>query len=150
MRRPASWSKTPTALERLEKVDTLVIDKTGTLTEGKAKVVEIVATNAGDTDEILRLAAGVERASEHPLAAAIVAAALERGIKPAEVSGFHAFPGKGVAGVVEGRNVALGNAASSPNMRLRLVRSKTMPTAGGATAPARFFSPSKDKPPASW
>ena len=103
--------KNAAALERLEKVDTLVVDKTGTLTEGKAKVAEIVATNAGDTDEILRLAAGVERASEHPLAAAIVAAAIERGIKPAEVSGFHAFPGKGVAGVVEGRNVALGNAA---------------------------------------
>ena len=103
--------KNAEALERLEKVDTLVVDKTGTLTEGRAKVTEIVATNAGDGNEILRLAAGVERASEHPLAAAIVTAAIERGIKPADVSGFQAFPGKGVIGVVEGRNVALGNAA---------------------------------------
>ena len=98
------------ALERMGQVDTLVIDKTGTLTEGRPKVAEIVAVDSGDVDEILRLAAGVERASEHPFAAAIVAAALERGVKPGDVSGFQAFAGKGVVGVVEGRNVALGNA----------------------------------------
>ncbi|MDE1972997.1 MAG: cadmium-translocating P-type ATPase [Hyphomicrobiales bacterium] len=102
--------KNAEALERLEKVDTLVIDKTGTLTEGKAKVTEIIATDSGKVDDILRLAAGIERASEHTLAAAIVAAAIERGITPADVNGFQAFPGKGVAGLSEGHNVALGTA----------------------------------------
>jgi P-type Cu+ transporter len=98
------------ALERMEQVDTLVIDKTGTLTEGRPKLTAIVATASRDEAEILRLAAGVERASEYPLAAAILAAAAERGIAPAEVGDFHALPGKGVTGMVGGRTVALGNA----------------------------------------
>ena len=86
--------KNADALERLEKVDTLVLDKTGTLTEGKPKVVAIVPA-AGKTEaEVLRLAAGLERASEHPLAAAVVAAATERGIGLAEVAGFDFHPGK--------------------------------------------------------
>ncbi len=102
--------KNAEALERMEQVDTLVIDKTGTLTEGRPTVVEIVATETASEEEILEFAAGVERASEHPLAAAIVAAARDRGIWPHDVSGFQAFPGKGVVGTVEGRNIVLGNA----------------------------------------
>ncbi|HXW40287.1 MAG TPA: heavy metal translocating P-type ATPase, partial [Xanthobacteraceae bacterium] len=102
--------KNAEALERLEKVDTLVIDKTGTLTEGKLKVVAIVAAADCSEAEVLRLAASVERASEHPLGAAIVAAAAERRIAPAAIENFEALAGKGVIGTVEGRNIALGTA----------------------------------------
>jgi Cu+-exporting ATPase len=98
------------ALERMEKVDTLVVDKTGTLTEGKPEVVAIVPLGGFDEAGLLRLAASVERASEHPLAAAIVAAADKRGIKLAQVSDFDSPTGKGVLGIVEGQRVALGNA----------------------------------------
>jgi Cu+-exporting ATPase len=101
--------KNAEALERFAKVDTLVVDKTGTLTEGKPKVTTLVAAAGTDETELLRLAASVERASEHPLAAAIVAAAVEGGLQLAEGSGFDAIPGKGVLGKVEGRAVALGN-----------------------------------------
>jgi Cu+-exporting ATPase len=102
--------KSAEALERMEKVDTLVVDKTGTLTEGKPKVVAIVP--AGDVDEttLLRFAASVERASEHPLAAAIVSAADQRKIETARVMGFDSPTGKGAIGMVERRRVALGNA----------------------------------------
>jgi P-type Cu+ transporter len=98
------------ALERMEKVDTLVVDKTGTLTEGRPKVVGIVAAEGFDGRDVLRLAASVEQASEHPLAAAIVAAAKERGIALASVMGFDSPTGKGAIGMVERRRVALGNA----------------------------------------
>jgi P-type Cu+ transporter len=98
------------ALERMERVDTLVVDKTGTLTEGKPKVVAIVAAPGRDESEVLGLAASVERASEHPLAQAIVAAAAERGIVLAEAADFDAPTGKGVTGTVGGRKVALGQA----------------------------------------
>jgi Cu+-exporting ATPase len=97
------------ALERMERVDTLVVDKTGTLTEGKPKVISIVA-DGFDKTEMLRLAASVEQASEHPLAAAIVAAAKERGLPLAKVMGFDSPTGKGAVGMVERRRVALGNA----------------------------------------
>jgi Cu+-exporting ATPase len=97
------------ALERMERVDTLVVDKTGTLTEGKPKVISIVA-DGFDKTEMLRLAASVEQASEHPLAAAIVAAAKERGLPLAKVMGFDSPTGKGAIGMVERRRVALGNA----------------------------------------
>ena len=98
------------ALERMERVDTLLVDKTGTLTEGKPAVTAIVpAAGLGET-ELLRLAASVERASEHPLADAIVRAADARGIAIATVTGFDSPSGKGVVGEVEGRRVALGNA----------------------------------------
>jgi Cu+-exporting ATPase len=103
--------KNAEALERMEKVDTLVVDKTGTLTEGKPKVVAIVPAQGFDESETLRLAASVERASEHPLAQAIVAAALERKLALARVVGFDAPAGKGAVGMVERRRVALGNAA---------------------------------------
>ena len=98
------------ALERLEKIDTLVVDKTGTLTEGKPKVTAIVPVQNFDENILLRFAASVERSSEHPLAAAIVAAAAERKIDLLAVSDFASPSGKGVTGVVERRRVALGNA----------------------------------------
>ena len=99
------------ALEVLEKVDTLVVDKTGTLTQGRPELVSIAATGGVGEDDLLRLAAGLERASEHPLAAAIVAGARARGIEPAPVDRFRSVTGKGVTGVVQGRSVALGNRA---------------------------------------
>jgi Cu+-exporting ATPase len=97
------------ALERLEKVDTVVVDKTGTLTEGKPKVVAVHAAPGHTETEVLRLAAALERGSQHPLAAAIVAAAHERGLGAAEAREFDAPAGKGVAGVVDGRRVVIGN-----------------------------------------
>jgi Cu+-exporting ATPase len=97
------------ALERLEKIDTLVVDKTGTLTEGKPKVVAIVPAAGFAENDILQLAASVERASEHPLADAIVRAAKERGIGLAAVEGFDSPTGKGATGRVSGKSVALGN-----------------------------------------
>jgi len=102
--------KNAEALERMEKVDTLVIDKTGTLTEGRPKLVAIVAASGFDETEVLRVAASLERGSEHPLAAAIVAAAGERTIALAEVRDFDASAGKGVTGTLEGRTAVLGNA----------------------------------------
>jgi Cu+-exporting ATPase len=102
--------KNAEALERLERVDALVVDKTGTLTEGKPKVTAVVPAPGIDDAELLRLAASVERASEHPLAAAIVAAAQERSIALAEVSDFDSPTGKGAVGTVDGRQVAIGNA----------------------------------------
>jgi Cu+-exporting ATPase len=98
------------ALERMEAIDTLVIDKTGTLTEGKPKVVKVIAADGFDEDELLRLAASVERASEHPLALAIVKAAGERRLDVSDVSDFESPSGKGATGKVGGRTVALGNA----------------------------------------
>jgi len=102
--------KNAEALERMEKVDTLVIDKTGTLTEGKPKVIAIIAAEGIDETEMLRLAASVERASEHPLAHAIVEAASARKIELAPVRGFDSPVGKGAIGMVERRRVVLGNA----------------------------------------
>ena len=99
------------ALERLEKVDTLVVDKTGTLTEGKPSVTAVVAAEGFAEDDLLRLAAAVERASEHPLGAAVVAAAEARGLDVPSVADFDAPSGKGVSGKVGGRLVVIGNAA---------------------------------------
>jgi Cu+-exporting ATPase len=99
------------ALERMEKVDTLVVDKTGTLTEGKPKLVGIMPAGSIGEEEALRLAASLERGSEHPLAAAIVAAATERKLTLAPVRGFDSPVGKGVIGMVEGKRLVLGNAA---------------------------------------
>jgi Cu+-exporting ATPase len=98
------------ALERFEKIDTLVVDKTGTLTEGKPRVVAIVAAAGFDETTILSLAASLERGSEHPLAAAIVAAATARGLKTESVSGFRSVTGKGVIGTIGRRRAAVGNA----------------------------------------
>jgi heavy metal translocating P-type ATPase len=102
--------KNAEALERMEKIDTLVVDKTGTLTEGKPKVVAIVAAKGFNDNDALRWAASVEKASEHPLALAIVAAAQERKLNLSAVTEFDSPTGKGVVGVVEGRRLALGNA----------------------------------------
>ena len=100
--------KSAEALERLEKVDTLVVDKTGTLTEGKPSVVAIVATGLGE-NELLRLAASLERNSEHPLAAAIVRAAKDRGLSLTEAQDFDFPLGKGVTGSVDGHKLVIGN-----------------------------------------
>ena len=101
--------KNAEALERLEKVDTLVVDKTGTLTEGKPKVVAIVPAAGFQENEILRLAAGVEQASEHPLADAIVRAAKGRNLDLSKVEDFDSPTGKGATGKVDGKSVILGN-----------------------------------------
>ena len=101
--------KSAEALERMEKIDTLLVDKTGTLTEGKPKVVAIVPSNGLSEADILSLGASLERSSEHPLAAAIVAAAKAGKAEIREPTGFHAVTGKGVSGLVGGRAVALGN-----------------------------------------
>ena len=103
--------KNAEALELLEKVDTLVVDKTGTLTVGKPKLVEVRALEPFQQDEILRLSSALERGSEHPLAAAIVDGAEERGIEIPQVADFASQTGKGVSGSVDGRAVVLGNAA---------------------------------------
>jgi Cu+-exporting ATPase len=102
--------KNADALERFEKVDTLVVDKTGTLTEGKPQVVAVKTVAGWSEDAVLRLAATVERGSEHPLAAAIVAGAQARALKLAEADDFDAAAGKGAVATVEGRRVVIGNA----------------------------------------
>jgi Cu+-exporting ATPase len=99
------------ALETMEKVDTLVLDKTGTLTEGKPRVTQVIAVGDATENELLRLTASLERSSEHPLAAAIVKAAEERGLKLSEAAGFASVTGKGVIGRVESHEIAVGNAA---------------------------------------
>jgi Cu+-exporting ATPase len=103
--------KSAEALERMEKVDTLVVDKTGTLTLGKPEVTAIVTANGFDENEVLRLAASVERASEHPLADAIVRAAAARGQALSQVDGFDSPTGRGATGRVDGKTVVLGNAS---------------------------------------
>jgi len=102
--------KNAEALERMEKIDTLVVDKTGTLTEGKPKVVAVVPAKGFEESQVLRLAASLEKASEHPLALAIVAAAHERGLNMSTVTEFNSPTGKGVVGVVDAQRLALGNA----------------------------------------
>jgi P-type Cu+ transporter len=96
-------------LELLEKVDTLVVDKTGTLTEGKPELASIVSVNEGGEPELLRLAASLERGSEHPLAAAVVSAARQRGLRLSDARNFQSVTGKGIIGDVDGKRVALGN-----------------------------------------
>ena len=103
--------KNAEALERLEKVDTVVVDKTGTLTEGRPRVTAVIAAGGRDEAGVLRIAATLERGSEHPLAAAILRAASERGIAAGDLADFRSFPGKGVAALVDGRRAALGNRA---------------------------------------
>ncbi|TGQ56896.1 heavy metal translocating P-type ATPase [Mesorhizobium sp. M1C.F.Ca.ET.193.01.1.1] len=103
--------KEAAALERFASVDTLIVDKTGTLTEGRPRLTDVVAVEASDGNDLLALAAALEKGSEHPLAEAIVEGAAERGVKLAEAENFEAITGKGVSGTVSGRKVALGNAA---------------------------------------
>jgi Cu+-exporting ATPase len=101
--------KNAEALETLEKVDTIVFDKTGTLTEGKPRVVEVIVGGSYPEHEILRLAASLERASEHPLGAAIVLKANELKLSLSEPANFQSVPGQGISGTVEGKRVAVGN-----------------------------------------
>lgn len=101
--------KNAEALEVLGKADTIVLDKTGTLTEGKPRVTQITAAPKVSESEILRVAATLERGSEHPLAAAILSAAQSKGIDAGDLADFHSHPGKGVTGKVDGKPAALGN-----------------------------------------
>jgi Cu+-exporting ATPase len=110
--------KNAEALERLERVDTLVVDKTGTLTEGKPKVVAVVAGPGTAGNDVLRLAASVERASEHPLARAIVDAAADRKLSLADATDFDSPTGKGALGTVEGHKIALGNSQFLSELRV--------------------------------
>jgi Cu+-exporting ATPase len=112
--------KNAEALELLEKVDTVVVDKTGTLTEGRPKVISITATNGASENDVLRVAASLENASEHPLAAAILAAAKEKQIEPTQVSNFKSITGKGVSGVIENRPAILGNRKLLADSRLAI------------------------------
>ena len=98
------------ALEQFERIDTIVLDKTGTLTEGKPKVVGVIPADGFEENQVLRLAAGVERGSEHPLAQAILHAATDRTLDPGEVRDFVAVAGKGATATVDGKAVAIGNA----------------------------------------
>lgn len=102
--------KNAEALERLEQVNTLVVDKTGTLTEGKPRVASVTSANGFSEEAVLALAAGLERGSEHPLSAAILLAAKEGGVAPAAVQSFQSVTGQGVTGIVGGEHVLLGNA----------------------------------------
>ena len=110
--------KNAEALERMERIDTLVVDKTGTLTEGKPKVVAVVSAAGYSEAEVLRLAASVERASEHPLADAIVKEAKDRRIQTTDVQDFDSRVGKGALGTVEGKKVLLGNASFLHSQRV--------------------------------
>jgi len=103
--------KNAEALELMEKIDTIVVDKTGTLTEGRPQLAGVIASTGIAEAELLRLAASLEAGSEHPLAAAITQGAKERGLSLAPTSGFRALPGKGVTGIVEGKHIAAGNCA---------------------------------------
>ena len=106
------------ALERLESIDTLVIDKTGTLTQGKPKVTGVIAAEGFDENQVLRLAAGVERGSEHPLAQAILDAAKARDLAPGDARGFSSPAGKGATAMVDGKAIALGNAMLMKEMNI--------------------------------
>ena len=127
--------KNAAALERLEKVDTLVLDKTGTLTEGKPRLVAVIVADGRNERDVLRLAASLERASEHPLAAAILAAAGERGIDLAEVRDFHSMPGGGVTGQCRRSR----GGAWQPKLSCRAWRHGRMAGRGSGAPAARRF-----------
>ncbi|MFO0070295.1 MAG: copper-transporting P-type ATPase [Alphaproteobacteria bacterium] len=129
--------KNAESLEIMEKVDTLIIDKTGTLTEGKPKLMEVVVASGFDQNEALRLVASLEQSSEHPLASAIVTGAQEKGITLSTVQNFSSTTGKGVQGTVGGHNVALGNAAMLTSLGMNadsLVQAADQLRAKGQTA----------------
>jgi Cu+-exporting ATPase len=125
------------ALERMEQVDMLVVDKTGTLTEGKPRLIGVDFVNGMTELRVLAVAAGLERSSEHPLAAAIIAAARERGVTTVDVSDFTSVTGKGVTGAIDGARAALGNESLMDDLRVDLgdwrARAEAM-RADGATA----------------
>lgn len=129
--------KSAQALECMEKVNVLVVDKTGTLTEGRPKVTDLVPAGEMSETDMLRFAASLERLSEHPLAAAIVASAKERGIAISEAANFTSITGKGVTGSVGGRRAALGNASLMNDMGIHtagLMQQAQDLRADGATA----------------
>ena len=111
--------KNAESLERFEKIDTLIVDKTGTLTEGKPRLVAVLPTLGHDETDLLQLAASLERGSEHPLAEAIVRGAEERGVEMISARDFEAITGKGVKGVVDGKTVVLGNLRLITDMGLK-------------------------------
>ncbi|MEJ0010361.1 MAG: copper-translocating P-type ATPase [Alphaproteobacteria bacterium] len=131
--------KNAEALETFEKVDTLVVDKTGTLTEGKPKLITVAALAGFDEGTVLSLAAGLERGSEHPLAAAIVEGAKARGLTPAAAADFRAVTGKGVTGTVDGRAVALGNLALLESLSIAGTDSKAQADAYRAQGQTVMF-----------
>jgi Cu+-exporting ATPase len=110
--------KNAEAIEIMRNVDTLVVDKTGTLTEGKPKLVSVVTAGTLDEGTLLKMAASLERGSEHPLAAAIVAGAQERGIELSKAVAFDSVTGKGVRGEIDGRQIALGNRALLDDLKI--------------------------------
>jgi P-type Cu+ transporter len=134
--------KNAEALEILEKVDTLVVDKTGTLTEGRPRVTAIIAAPGCDEAQVLRIAATLERASEHPLAAAILAAAKERDIMPGDIKDFRSRTGKGVTGMMDGRSAALGNRALLAELAISLAdldeRAKSLESEGATVVFVAF------------
>ncbi|MBN9657130.1 MAG: heavy metal translocating P-type ATPase [Acidobacteria bacterium] len=107
------------ALEAFEKVDRLAVDKTGTLTEGKPKLVAVIPAANQDERELLHSAASLERGSEHPLAQAILRGAEEKGVKPSNVEGFTSITGKGISGTLNGKSILIGNAALLDSSRVR-------------------------------
>ncbi|YBV97656.1 heavy metal translocating P-type ATPase [Phyllobacteriaceae bacterium JZ32] len=117
-------AKDAEALERFAKVDTIIVDKTGTLTEGKPKLTDVIAAPGFEEDELLSLAGSLERGSEHPLAEAIVEGAQARGLKLVDTTDFDAVTGKGVRGEIGGNAVALGNAAMMEDLNLSVVSLK--------------------------
>jgi Cu+-exporting ATPase len=131
--------KNADALERFEKIDTLVVDKTGTLTEGRPAVTAITTAPGVDETELLRLAASLERGSEHPLADAIVRAAMDRGLHLSEASEFDSPVGKGVLGVVEGRKIVLGAALMMAEQGVDLAPLKETAERFGAQGTTAIF-----------
>jgi Cu+-exporting ATPase len=125
--------KNAEALETLQKADTLVVDKTGTLTEGKPRLADVEPAEGFTADDVLRLAAGLERASEHPLAAAIVQGAEARGFTIPAASDFQSITGKGVTGQVEGRRVVLGNAKLLADQGISLAAATVSGSSDGQT-----------------
>jgi Cu+-exporting ATPase len=121
------------ALERLEKIDTLVVDKTGTLTEGRPRVTAVIPAPGFDPDTVLGLAASLERMSEHPLGAAILGAAIERKLSLGSVADFAATPGRGIAGRVDGRAITVGNEAFAGGESPALQDSASAQRSQGAT-----------------
>jgi len=130
--------KDAAALEALASVDTLIFDKTGTLTEGRPRIAEVTALRGATEHDVLRFAAALERGSEHPLAEAVLAAAKDRAIEAPPVSAFEARPGQGVTGTVDGRRVALGNAALLRALSIDPVPSISG-TAGATAAATTMF-----------
>ncbi|RWQ67881.1 heavy metal translocating P-type ATPase [Mesorhizobium sp.] len=127
------------ALERFASVDTLIVDKTGTLTEGRPRLTDVVAAEGVTEDDLLALAAGLEKGSEHPLAEAIVEGARERGVEIPDAGGFEAVTGKGVSGTVSGKKVALGNAAMMADLGIDIASVSTSAEALQAAGKTAMF-----------